>query len=60
MIKRSLFSSSFGGDFYVIFALPREIIIAALLGTLALHRYGRGELLSSMEFVNLISHRKKI
>ena len=44
----------------MIFVLPREIIIAALLGTLALHRYGRGELLSSMEFVNLISHRKKI
>ena len=34
-------------------------IIAALLGTLALHRHGRGELISSREFVNLISHRKK-
>ena len=42
------------------FALPREIIIAALLVTLALHRYRRGELVSSTEFVNLISHRKKI
>ena len=51
----------------MIFTLPREkkkvfffVIIAALLGTLVLHRYGRGELVSSREFVKKISHRKKI
>ena len=47
------------GDFHPSSRKAKKVI-AALLGTLALHRYGRGELVSSREFVNLISHRKKI
>ena len=64
MIGRSLYSFSFGGNVSVIFALPREkngfifLIIVRLLRTLALHWYG--ELVSSSELINLISHLKKI